>query len=170
MKIENQAQRDRQRPGNSGGAGAVERAATAGTRQRKNRSMEMTRVKTLIAGLSVAATVGGWGMMAQHDGTSATQTAVDQASVVSLVSQTTTQELPQAAATPQSAQATATTALQSSLQAIATATVEPQASSTVAIEASATATPQPTDMPQPTATPKPTSTPKAAVATTRSSK
>jgi hypothetical protein len=154
MKIEDQGQQGQQRTGDS-----------RGRDRKKARTMEMTRVKTLIAGLSVAATVGGWGMMAQHDSTSAAQATADPTSAVSLVSQTTTQEVPQATATAQAIdtpQATATTTLATSLQAIATAT--PQASATVAAQASATATPQAT------VTPKPTSTPKAAVAVTRSSK
>ena len=86
MKIENQGQQGqegRQRPPN-----------TRGRDGKKARAMKMARVKTVIAGLSVATTVGGWGMMARHDSTNAALATADSTSAISLIGPTSTQAVP----------------------------------------------------------------------------
>src|SRR4051812_22334435 len=92
MSNENQAERDQHAAQLTKPAPPIK----TGPRKGKGRAKSNARIKALIAGLSVAATIGGWGLMTQQDATSAAQAALAQANVAAFVSETTTQQSPDA--------------------------------------------------------------------------
>jgi cytoskeleton protein RodZ len=146
--------------------GPPARLAGASARQpraRKGRPNNLTPIKLLIGAASVAATVGGWGLLARHDAALADPDAgaTDVAALVQAATPTAT-ILPELTATPiplvRAAPATATTETS-----LATATAEP------AQPTAEPAQPTATEPAPPTATAAQAGTaPPTAVATTRS--
>jgi hypothetical protein len=137
-------------------------------KQGKNRNKITTTVKATIAALSVATTLGGWGLFVQHDASVAAQTSALQDNIAALV-----------AATPipsGTAPATDTPPVTSTAQATATSTATVIISSPTSVQSTGTATTIPaTETPSTaastaTSTTVPTATATVKVVTTTSSK
>jgi hypothetical protein len=157
--------------------GPPARLAGASARQpqaRKGRPNNLTHIKLLIGAASVAATVGGWGLLARHDAALADPDAgaTGVAALVQAATPTAT-ILPELTATPiplvgaEPATATAETTL-------ATAPAEPAPPTATADPAPPTATepapPTATSEPAPTAQPTAVATTRSPLTRTRSSR
>ncbi len=143
--------------------------AASKPKQGKNRNKITTKVKATIAALSVATTLGGWGLFAQHDASVAAQSSALQDNIAALVAST---PIP-SGTTP----STNTPLVTSTAQATATSTATVIISSPTSVQSAGAATPIPaTDTPTTaatstaTSTTVPTTTPTVKVVTTTSSK
>lgn len=142
--------------------------ASSKPKQGKNRNKITTKVKATIAALSVATTLGGWGLFVQHDASVAAQTSALQDNIAALAAST---PIP-SGTTP----ATDTPLVTSTAQATATSTATVIISSPASVQTTGTATTVPASETPTTAantatsTTVPTATPTVKVVTTTSSK
>ena len=138
-------------------------------KQGKNRNKITTKVKAMIAALSVASTLGGWGLFVQHDASVAAQSSALEDNIAALAAST---PIP-SGTTP----ATVTPLVTSTAQATATSTATLIISSPTSVQSTGTATTvQAAETPTTaatntaTSTTVPTATPTVKVVTTTSSK